>query len=140
MPKHESPAGFRPIQVGRVVKAAQKPKGKLPALAPNSTRRHAENRYREQYGLIVICPSVAVQRSLYDALQTLTRCKLRVVTTSVRRRDELAAALRRDPYGPGVGKDLRESKARSQATPKSSGRGAWQGTGFGGARSKVEGA
>jgi hypothetical protein len=102
MPKHESPAGFRPIQVGRVVKAAQKPKGKLPALAPNSTRRHAENRYR--------------------------------------RRDELAAALRRDPYGPGVGKDLRESKARSQATPKSSGRGAWQGTGFGGARSKVEGA
>ena len=81
MPKHESPSGLRPAEVARVVKAAQKPKRKLPALSPNSTRRPPDNRYREQYGLIVICPNAAVQRSLYDALQTLTRCKLRVVST-----------------------------------------------------------
>jgi hypothetical protein len=81
MPKHESPAGLRPVEVARVVKAAQKQKRKLPALAPNSTRRPPDNRYREQYGLIVICPNAAVQRSLYEALQTLTHCKLRVVTT-----------------------------------------------------------
>jgi hypothetical protein len=74
-------AGLRPVEVARVVKAAQKQKRKLPALAPNSTRRPPDNRYREQYGLIVISPNAAVQRSLYDALQTLTHCKLRVVTT-----------------------------------------------------------
>ena len=81
MPKHELPAGLRPAEVARVVKAAQKRKRKLPALAANSTRKPPDNRYREQYGLIVICPNAAVQRSLYDALQTLTHCKLRVVTT-----------------------------------------------------------
>jgi hypothetical protein len=81
MPKHESPAGLRPTEVAGVVKAAQKRKRKLPALTPNSTRRPPDNRYREQYGLIVICPNAAVQRSLYDTLQTLTQCKLRVVTT-----------------------------------------------------------
>jgi hypothetical protein len=81
MPKHESPAGVDPVEVARVVKAAQKRKRKLPALAPNSTRRPLDNRYREQYGLIVLCPNAAVQRSLYEALQTLTHCKLRVVTT-----------------------------------------------------------
>ena len=81
MPKHESPVGPRPAEVARVVKAAQKRKRKLTALAPNSTRRPPDNRYREQYGLIVLCPNEALQRSLYDALQTLTHCKLRVVTT-----------------------------------------------------------
>ena len=81
MPKHESPAGLRPAEVARVVKVTQKRKRKLPALAPNSTRRPMDNRYREQYGLIVLCPNAAVQQSLYEALQTLTRCKLRVVTT-----------------------------------------------------------
>ena len=81
MPKHESPAALRPAEVARVVKAAQKRKRKLPALGSNSTRRPPDNRYREQYGLIVICPNAAVQRSLYDALQTLAHCKLRVVTT-----------------------------------------------------------
>jgi tRNA(Met) C34 N-acetyltransferase TmcA len=45
----------------------------------------------------------------------------------------LAAALRRDPLWAQVSARLYgESKARSQATLKSSGRGAWQGTGFGG--------
>jgi hypothetical protein len=79
--QNESLAGLRPAEVARVVKAAQKRKRKLPTLAPNSTRRPPDNRYREQYGLIVMCPSAAVQRSLYEALQTLTHCKLRVVTT-----------------------------------------------------------
>jgi hypothetical protein len=81
MPKHELPARLSPAEVARVVKASHTRKRKLPTLAPNSTRRPPDNRYREQYGLIVICPNAAVQRSLYEALQTLTRCKLRVVST-----------------------------------------------------------
>jgi hypothetical protein len=56
-------------------------KKKLPALSQKSTKRPLDNRYREQYGLIVICPSAAVQQSLYEALRTLVHCKLRVVTT-----------------------------------------------------------
>jgi hypothetical protein len=81
MPSHESPGGLRPAEISRVVNAARTRKKKLPALSKKSTRRPPDNRYREQYGLIVICPNAAVQQSLYEALRTLTHCKLRVVTT-----------------------------------------------------------
>ncbi len=81
MPKHESPGAIRPTEIARVVNATRSRKKKLPALSEKSTRRPPDNRYREQYGLIVICPNAAVQRSLYEALRTLTHCKLRVVTT-----------------------------------------------------------
>jgi len=81
MPNTESPGGVRPTDIARVVNSTRNRKKKLPALQPKSTRRPPDNRYREQYGLIVICPNAAVQQSLYDALQALTHCKLRVVTT-----------------------------------------------------------
>jgi len=52
----------------------------------------------------------------------------------------LATALRRDPLWAQVSARLfGESKARSQATLKSSGRGAWQGTGFGGHFRAIQG-
>jgi len=81
MPKHESPGAIRPVEIARVVNATRVRKKKLPVLPTNSTRKPPDNRYREQYGLIVICPNAAVQQALYDALRTLTHCKLRVVTT-----------------------------------------------------------
>lgn len=81
MPKHESPDALRPAEIARVVNAARSRRKKLPALPKTSTKRPPDNRYREQYGLIVICPDAGVQRALYDALQTLSRCKIRVVTT-----------------------------------------------------------
>jgi hypothetical protein len=81
MPSHESPGALRPAEIARVVNAVRVRKKKLPVLSKKSTRRPADNRYREQYGLIVICPNAAVQQSLYEALRTLTHCKLCVVTT-----------------------------------------------------------
>jgi GNAT superfamily N-acetyltransferase len=52
----------------------------------------------------------------------------------------LAAALRRDPLWAQVSARLfGQSKARSQATLKSSGRGAWQGTGLGGHFRAIQG-
>jgi hypothetical protein len=81
MPKAESPGAIRPAEMARIVNATRVRKKKLPPLRPNSVRKPPDGRYREQYGLIVLCPSAAVQQSLYDALRTLTHCKLRVVTT-----------------------------------------------------------
>jgi hypothetical protein len=43
-------------------------KGKLPRLAPGSPGRPENNRYREQYGVIVICRDEDHQREVYQAL------------------------------------------------------------------------
>jgi hypothetical protein len=81
MPKAESPGALRPTEIARVVNATRATKKKLPPLSAKSMKRPPDGRYREQYGLIVICPNAAVQQALYEALRTLGHCKLRVVTT-----------------------------------------------------------
>jgi hypothetical protein len=79
MPLHESPASSRRITIARIVNAAR-PK-KLPKLRSNSTKRPADDRYREQYGIILICPDEVTQQTLYAALTKLEACRIRVVTT-----------------------------------------------------------
>lgn len=50
----------------------------LPSGAPG---RPKNNRYREQYGLIVICGDEAEQRTVYEALQILRTVPIKVVVT-----------------------------------------------------------
>lgn len=50
----------------------------LPAAAPG---RPAKARYREQYGVVLVCPDEATQAQLYEALEALRSCKIRVVVT-----------------------------------------------------------
>jgi hypothetical protein len=45
--------------------------------APAVTR----GRYREQFGVVIICPDAATQAGLYRALTALPLCGLRVVVT-----------------------------------------------------------
>lgn len=79
MSKAESPDALRRGKIKRIVNAAR-PKP-LPKLRSNSTKRPADDRYREQFGVILICPDEQTQRELYTALRKLESCRLRVVTT-----------------------------------------------------------
>lgn len=47
---------------------------------PGSPERPAPDRYREQYGIIVICEDEAHQREVFETLKRYG-CKLRVVVT-----------------------------------------------------------
>lgn len=60
---------------------AKQEKAALPPLPPNSTRKPPAGRYREMYGVVVICPDEAEQRKVYEGLAALFGCKLRVVAT-----------------------------------------------------------
>ena len=50
----------------------------LPAKAPGRPPRPG---YREQYGVIVICPDEAAQRAVFDGLRLLAPCAIKVVVT-----------------------------------------------------------
>lgn len=53
----------------------------LPPLPPRSPGRPAGSRYREQYGIVLVCPTEGDQEALYEALLILGRCKIKVVVT-----------------------------------------------------------
>ena len=53
----------------------------LPAVRPGTPGRPIGRRYREQYGIIIVCPDEARQRSMFEALRALVDCKLKVVVT-----------------------------------------------------------
>lgn len=53
----------------------------LPPLPEGAPARPPQGRYREQYGLVIICADAREQESLYEALLALRSCPLRVVTT-----------------------------------------------------------
>lgn len=53
----------------------------LPPLAPKAAGIPSKPRYREQFGVILVCPDETAQRSLYDALEAVRSCKIRVVVT-----------------------------------------------------------
>lgn len=57
--------------------SVQKPP-QLPADAPGRPDRE---RYREQYGVIVICADAAAQRRVFEGLQAIGAGRLRLVTT-----------------------------------------------------------
>ena len=52
----------------------------LPPLPPGAPRRPKQNRYRKQYGVIVICRDEADQKRAYDWLRRFRR-PVRVVVT-----------------------------------------------------------
>ena len=52
---------------------------RLPPLPPGTPGRPAKSRYREQYGVIVICPDERTQRTVFEGLRRLEVCRLRVV-------------------------------------------------------------
>jgi len=54
---------------------------KLPPLPAGTAGPPVGNRYKEQFGVIVICPDETTQRAIFDALVGLRGCDLRVVTT-----------------------------------------------------------
>lgn len=55
-------------------------KPKLPPLPPGAPGRPKDDRYRQQYGVIVVCAGEAEQRRVYAALKAKGhRCKV-VVT------------------------------------------------------------
>jgi hypothetical protein len=54
---------------------------RLPPVPAGAPRRPAKPAYREQYGVIVICPDERVQRAVFEGLRQLEACKLKVVAT-----------------------------------------------------------
>lgn len=56
-------------------------KQKLPALPEKAPGIPKENRYKEQYGVIIIVKTVDEQKSVYDALKAVSKAGLRVVST-----------------------------------------------------------
>lgn len=53
----------------------------LPPLKPGTPGIPDKPRYREQYGVIVVCPDEAAQKKVYDGLQAIAGAKLKVVVT-----------------------------------------------------------
>lgn len=53
----------------------------LPPLKPGTPGIPDRPRYREQYGVIVICADEEAQRRVFEGLQALLGTKLRVVVT-----------------------------------------------------------
>ena len=50
----------------------------LPADAPGIP---PEDRYRAQYGVVLVCPDEASQKALYEALEALRKTRIKVVVT-----------------------------------------------------------
>jgi hypothetical protein len=53
----------------------------LPRLPPGTPGRPEKPRYREQYGVVIICPDEPTQRVLFEGLRALKPCGLKVVVT-----------------------------------------------------------
>lgn len=54
---------------------------KLPPLKPGTPGIPDRARYREQYGVIVICPDETAQKQVFEGLQAIAGTKLKVVVT-----------------------------------------------------------
>lgn len=81
MPKAESSDALVRSKIKRIANSARLKPKKLPPLRANSAKRPVDERYREQFGVIIICPDEDTQRGIYTALRKLESCRLRVVTT-----------------------------------------------------------
>jgi hypothetical protein len=57
------------------------PKEKLPPLPAKAPGIPPNDRYREQYGVILVCSGEAEQRRLYEALADIKTSKIKVVVT-----------------------------------------------------------
>ena len=53
----------------------------LPPLPENSTGIPKGTRYKEQYGVLIVCPDEASQHAIYEGLRALLDCKLKVLVT-----------------------------------------------------------
>lgn len=53
----------------------------LPPLPEGAPGRPKAPRYREQYGVILVCQDEAAQRLLFEALEQIRACKIKVVVT-----------------------------------------------------------
>ncbi|SOC47640.1 hypothetical protein SAMN05892877_1324 [Rhizobium subbaraonis] len=53
----------------------------LPPLPADAPRAPDKPRYKEQYGVILVCPDEAAQKVLFEALAALKACKIKVVVT-----------------------------------------------------------
>jgi hypothetical protein len=56
-------------------------KNQLPPLPDTSPGIPSGNRYREQYGVVLVCPDEASQQAAFEGLKVLANCKLKVVVT-----------------------------------------------------------
>ncbi len=52
-----------------------------PPLPANAPGRPTNPRYREQYGVVLVCAGEDEQAKLYEALEALRTCKIKVVVT-----------------------------------------------------------
>jgi hypothetical protein len=50
-------------------------------LPPGAPGRPDKPRYREQYGVIILCPDEPTQRAIFEGLRQLVPCRLKVVVT-----------------------------------------------------------
>jgi len=57
------------------------PKDDLPPLPEGAPGRPKNERYREQYGVILVCPDEPVQKAIYEGLKGVQISKLKVVVT-----------------------------------------------------------
>lgn len=53
----------------------------LPPLPKGTPGRPEKPRYRQQHGLIIVCPDEGTQRALYEALRLLAQVSVKVVNT-----------------------------------------------------------
>ena len=54
---------------------------KLPPLPAKAPGIPADNRYKEQYGVIVVCSDQTVQKAVYEGLKAISAATLKVVST-----------------------------------------------------------
>ncbi|MBB4302370.1 hypothetical protein GGD81_001397 [Rhodobium orientis] len=55
--------------------------GALPCLPDGAPGKPRGTRYKEQYGVIVVCPDEEAQKAVYEGLRAVCSSKLRVVVT-----------------------------------------------------------
>ncbi|MCV9907349.1 hypothetical protein OIV19_06935 [Brucella sp. HL-2] len=56
-------------------------KESLPPLPEKAPGIPANNRYKNQYGVVLVCPDEQTQITLYNALEGLRSTKIKVVVT-----------------------------------------------------------
>lgn len=53
----------------------------LPPLPADAPKAPVTNRYKEQYGIVLVCPDETAQIALFEALSALKASKIKVVVT-----------------------------------------------------------